>query len=49
MVCERPTKINRDDQGRLHFSAGPSIVWPDGWGLYHWHGTSVMERLIMQP
>jgi hypothetical protein len=49
MVCARPTVINRDDQGRLHCEDGKSIEYPDGWGLYSWHGTKVSEKLIITP
>jgi hypothetical protein len=38
MVCARPTKINRDEQGRLHSTAEKAIEYPDGWGLYCVHG-----------
>jgi len=38
MVCERPTKINRDDRGRLHSETEKSIEYPDNWGLYYLHG-----------
>jgi hypothetical protein len=49
IVSERPTEINRDEQGRLHCPSGPSIAWSDGWSLYHWHGIRVTERAIMRP
>jgi hypothetical protein len=48
MVCERPTQINRDAQGRLHSASGPAIVWPDGWGVHSWHGTTVPATWIEQ-
>ena len=48
MVCERPTQINRDTQGRLHSVTGPAIVWPDGWGVHSWHGTTVPAKWIEQ-
>ncbi len=48
MVCERPTQINRDTQGRLHSATGPAIVWPDGWGVHSWHGTTVPAKWIEQ-
>jgi hypothetical protein len=40
-ISDRPTVINRDEQGRLHSELGPSIAYRDGWQLHHWHGTSV--------
>ena len=44
MVCARPTKINRDEQGRLHSLTEKSIIYPDGWGLYHIHGVKFTEE-----
>jgi hypothetical protein len=49
MVCERPTAIHRDDQGRLHNLTGPAIVWPDGWGIYSVSGIRVPADLIENP
>ena len=45
MVCARPTKINRDTQGRLHSLTEKSIEYPDHWGLYHIHGVRFEEDL----
>ena len=49
MVCDRPLEINRDGKGRLHSPNRKAIVWPDGWGLYMWHGTRVSEKIIERP
>jgi hypothetical protein len=49
MVCERPTHIDRDDQGRLHSTTRKAIRWPDGWGLYRVHGIDVPGELIEHP
>ena len=49
MVCDRPTKISRDQRGRLHCDDAMAICWPDGWGLFMWHGTRVPAKLIMDP
>ena len=49
IVCARPVEINRDAEGRLNAENKKSIRYPDGWGLYSWHGITVPERLIMQP
>lgn len=46
VLCERPTAILRDSQGRLHGESGPAIAYPDGWGVYVWHGTGVPASLI---
>lgn len=46
IACERPSLIRRDDAGRLHCESGPAIQWPDGWGLYSWHGVTVPSEWI---
>jgi hypothetical protein len=51
-VCfasERPARIHRDEHGRLHSASGQSIGYPSGWGLWHWHGVQVPQRVIEQP
>jgi hypothetical protein len=45
MVCARPTKIARDEQGRLHNDSGKAIEYPDGWGLYMLAGVRFEEDL----
>lgn len=49
MVSDRPTAIKRDERGRLHAEDGMAISWPDGWGLWMWHGARVTEKIIMRP
>jgi hypothetical protein len=49
MACERPTKIERDERGRLHCETGMAIQWSDGWGLYRWHGVAVPAQVIEAP
>lgn len=49
MACERPSGINMDDRGRLHCADGLAISWPDGWGLYRWHGVEVPKNAITNP
>lgn len=45
-VCDRPNKISKDQQGRLHCEDGPAISFSDGWQLYFWHGVEVSKKLI---
>jgi len=45
-ISDRPLKISRDDQGRLHGEMGPSMLYRDGWALYNWHGVSVPSEWI---
>jgi len=49
IVCDRPAQIHRDDRGRLHHTSDKAIAWPDGWGLYCWHGVRVPEGVIVNP
>ena len=48
IVCNRPTKILLDDNGRLHSETGNAIEYPDGWGVAAWHGTVVPLEWITQ-
>jgi hypothetical protein len=49
IMSERASESHMDEQGRLHREAGPAIVYPDGWGVYSWHGVRVPEKVIMDP
>ena len=59
MVCERPVAIHREladpdvERGwgshRLHCEDGPAVVWPDGWGVWSWHGVRVPQHVIEDP
>ena len=48
-VCERPSTLKLDEQDRPHSEYGQAIMYPDGWGIYLWHGVNVPEWLIRQP
>ena len=39
----------RDDDGRLHNADGPALLYPDGWGIWAWHGVRVPQDLIEGP
>ena len=45
----RPNRLRRDAQGRLHSDDGQAVGYPDGWGVYAWHGVRVPERVITHP
>ncbi len=45
MVSDRPTKVLRDNQGRLHSLEGQAIEWSDGWGIYSIHGVTFNKEL----
>lgn len=38
IVADRPSEIHLDNENRPHFDMGPSHMWRDGFGVYHWHG-----------
>ena len=49
ILSERPRRLGLDAGGRLHADDGPALEYPDGWGVYAWHGREVPERLILKP
>lgn len=49
LLCERPTRVELDPQGRPHSETGPAMRWSDGFELYAWHGTRVPRSLIDNP
>lgn len=46
ILTERPTDLKRDQQNRLHNTNGPALLYPDGFGVYAWHGRQVPKDLI---
>ncbi|WP_332986587.1 DUF6745 domain-containing protein [Microcoleus sp. A6-D1] len=44
IVCDRPLKLSFDSQDRLHAEGKPAIQFPDGWGLYSYHGVTLPEK-----
>lgn len=48
IVC-RPSKINKDAQGRLHGETMAAAEWPSGEKYWFWHGTQVTEQIIVKP
>lgn len=49
ILTERPTHLSRDDQDRLHDEKGPAIAYPDGFGVWCWHGQRVPQWVIESP
>ncbi|MQY30528.1 DUF6745 domain-containing protein [Nocardia aurantia] len=41
VLCERPSRLLRDEAGRLHAADGPAVLFPDGFALHAWHGMPV--------
>ena len=48
-VCERPTRFERDQQGRLHSETGPAIRFSDGFEVFSWHGVTAPAHIIAAP
>lgn len=46
VLCERPTRLALDDQGRLHSDLGAAVEYPDGWTVWARHGVPVPRREI---
>jgi hypothetical protein len=46
-ISDRPLEIHRDGDGRLHNQNGPSMIYRDGWSLWHWRGVAVPQEWIM--
>jgi hypothetical protein len=49
VLCERPLRLERDEEGRLHNAAGPAVEYPDGWTIWAWHGVGVARQAIEHP
>jgi len=49
IVTPKPILLKRDEQNRLHCEDGPAIQYPDGWGVWAWHGVRVGKEIIEQP
>ena len=48
MVSERYSELKIDKQGLAHDEEDKAICYPDGWGIYCWHGEIVPEFVIRQ-
>ena len=49
IVGARPAVLHRDARGDLHSPVGMAVAYPDGWGLYVWHGRRVPGWVIVAP
>lgn len=43
ILCERPTAVHLDEQGRVHNGEGPALSYSDGFALYRWRGVTIAE------
>lgn len=48
-VSDRHLVLKLDANHRPHCEDGYAIVYPDGWGIYIWHGMYVPDYVIEQP
>jgi hypothetical protein len=49
VLTDRPSRLFRDGQGRLHAGDGPALGYRDGYGLWAWHGVRVTQQIIESP
>jgi hypothetical protein len=47
-ICERPSLISTDADGRLHAQDGPALDWRGSLPIYMWHGDEVPAH-VMAP
>ena len=46
VLTERPSSVRADAASRPHAASGPAVAYPDGSGIYAWHGTAVPREWI---
>ncbi|WNV87261.1 DUF6745 domain-containing protein [Umezawaea sp. Da 62-37] len=56
VIAERPTTVHTEPvagsehgETRLHSARGPAVVFPDGWAIHSWHGTTVPAWVVDTP
>jgi hypothetical protein len=56
VACERPQRLSLETPDpsqpfvrRLHHETDAAALWPDGWGIYAWHGVRVPAQVILAP
>lgn len=49
IVSDRHNILRRDERGRLHNTDNLAVGFPDGWGVYAWHGVRVAKEIITDP
>ncbi|QIP83474.1 hypothetical protein GLX30_04675 [Streptomyces sp. Tu 2975] len=48
VICERPSRLHRDEAGRLDNGEGPALVFPDGFALHAWRGMPVPAEFLRE-
>jgi hypothetical protein len=46
ILCERPTHLAADEQGRPHSITGPALRYSSGWEAFAFHGVPVAEDVF---
>jgi hypothetical protein len=49
LLTDRPERLDRDADGRLHGESGPAIRYRDGYAVYALHGIRVSPRVALHP
>lgn len=49
VLTDRPDRLHRDEQGRLHNETGPAIRYRDGFAVYAVHGVRVPAKVVEAP
>ena len=49
VISRRPTSCHFDEEKKLHHPSEHAIEFPDGYGIYLWHGTSLSDRQFHSP
>jgi len=49
LISDKPVRISRDEQGRLHNDSQKVIEYSDGWGFCSVHGVVVPDYVIESP
>ena len=49
ILTDRPVRLSSDERGRLHDETRMALEYPDGWGVYAWHGVRVPAFVIEAP
>jgi hypothetical protein len=47
-ICDRHTKLNLDENGKLHSENDFAFQYPDGYGETYWHGYKIPQWIIFE-
>ena len=49
IISPKMSVLHRDGRNRLHCETGQALSYPDGWGIWAWHGVRVSQQVIDAP